>query len=58
MRQERLSDEQYARLDRIGHWAYDTCIIFGATPATAWKVAGAFVAGVERAWLEPERSKA
>lgn len=33
-------------LEEIADWIVKTCLMFGAHPATAYKVAGAFVAGL------------
>jgi len=47
----RLTPEETAELDRIMAWVVETCLIMGAQRHTAYKVAGAFGEGVERAWL-------
>lgn len=35
-------------LEEIGDWVYQTCLIFGTHPATAHKVAGFFVEGLQK----------
>lgn len=35
-------------LEELGDWLVQTCLIFGAQTSTAYKVAGTFIAGVER----------
>lgn len=35
-------------LAEIAEWVKVTCLMFGASPATAYKVAGLFVEGLER----------
>lgn len=53
--QQYLTDRQIADLEKIGRWVYDTCTLFGATGATAWKVAGLFVGGIETEWSNAAR---
>jgi hypothetical protein len=50
-----LTVEQQAELDRILAWVVETCLIMGAQRHTAYKVAGAFGEGVERAWLDRDK---
>jgi len=45
-----LTREQDAELVRIGQWAIETCLLFGAQRKTAYLVAGYFIEGVEAAW--------
>lgn len=35
-------------LEEIADWVCKTCLMFGTSPATAYKVAGTFVAGLEK----------
>ena len=35
-------------LAELAEWVKMTCLMFGASPATAYKVAGTFVEGLER----------
>lgn len=35
-------------LQEIADWICKTCLLFGASPSTAYKVAGAFVEGLEK----------
>ncbi len=39
-------------LDEIGQWAKDTCLMFGATPATAYQVAWLLTEGITSSWEE------
>lgn len=49
-RQEQRFDDE-----SIGLWVYDTCVLFGAMPATAHLVAAAFVAGLRHDAITPPR---
>ena len=51
----KLTPEQDAELARIGHWVIETCLLFGAHRKTAYLVAGAFIEGVENAWLARDK---
>lgn len=39
-----MTDEE---LRRLAEWIVQTCLLFGATPATAYLVAGTFIQGLE-----------
>ena len=41
-------------LDRIGEWAKDNCLLFGAEAATAYKVASTLVSGISETYEDGE----
>lgn len=46
-----LTPDERATLAQHGEWVAHMCLAFGASVATAYKVAGYFVEGVEKNWL-------
>lgn len=53
-----LATGQEEELGKIGAWVVDTCVLHGARPELAHRVASLFVAGLRREWEAKERSKA
>lgn len=41
-------------LDKIGQWAKDTCLLYGADSSTAYIVAAMLVEGIQNTWEEPK----
>ncbi len=39
-----------AEILKLAEWVKDTCLMFGASPATAFTVAGTFANGLEKDW--------
>lgn len=41
----------------LAEWVKDTCLLFGASPATAYTVAGTFANGLEKSLREAKKGR-
>jgi hypothetical protein len=46
-----MKNDMDERLSWIAEWMVQTCLLFGASPETAYLVAGHFIAGLRQEWI-------